>query len=91
VNQESARQDAETKLAEVEAGILEAREALGSVRRTRGNRSDRTRLGAELDGMTSSMLGARDMLAVDTYLEVAQVAEELKGRLEEIKTGISEL
>lgn len=90
-NQESARQDAEAKLAEVEAGIEEAREALGSARRTRSNRSARTRLGAELDGMTASLQGARDMLAVDTYLEVAQMAEELKGRIEEIKTGISEL
>ncbi len=90
-NQESARQDAEAKLAQVETGIEEAREALGSARRTSRNRSARTRLGAELDGMTASLQGARDMMAVDTYLEVAQMADELVGRLEEIKTGISEL
>lgn len=89
--QEQARLEAESKLTGLETGLEETKAALDGVRKLRRTRTARRELGAELDGMTASIEGARDMLDVDTYLDVVQIADELQQKLDEINTRIGEL
>jgi hypothetical protein len=89
-NKEQARKEAEAKIAEAETSINDAKAALETVPKTKDTKADLELFQSDLDGLTTSLNDARNMMAQEAYREAAQKAESTKTSAMEIKTKLDE-
>ena len=89
-NKEQAKKEAEQKLTEAETVITEAKAALEKVPKTKDTKADLELFKQDLDGLTTSLNDARNMMAQEAYREVAQKADTVKTQATDIKTKLDE-
>jgi len=89
-NKEQAKKEAEQKLTDAEATINAAKAALDTVPKTKDTKADLELFKQDLDGLTTSLGDARNMMASEGYREVAQKADTINTQAADIKTKLEE-
>lgn len=89
-NKEQAKREAEEKLSAAEATINAAKAALDTVPKTKDTKADLELFKQDLDGLTTSLGDARNMMSSESYREVAQKADTINTQASDIKTKLDE-
>jgi len=87
---EAAKKEAEAKLTEAEGLINEARTALDAAPKTKDTKADLELFKSDLDGLSTSLTDARNMMAQEAYKEVSAKVDTIKTQATDIKTKLEE-
>ena len=89
-NKAQAKMEAETKIAEAEKVIEEAKAVLAKVPKTKDTKADIELFTSDLDGLTTALNDAKNMMGTESYREALQKAGTVVTTATDIKTKCEE-